>query len=64
MTPDELSVAFLRVPWQGRKFTHYLEIDLGGLNVLQGRSGVYVIPNEMPLNLSGRVISSGKVRRE
>ena len=64
MTPDELSISFLRVPWQGRRFTHYLEIDPGGLNVLRGRPGVYVIPNEAPLNLSGRVIGSGRVPRK
>jgi hypothetical protein len=59
--PNELSKAFINNPWQGRKFTHYLEIDPGGLNVLQGRPGVYVVPNETPLNLNGRIVSSGKV---
>jgi hypothetical protein len=43
------------------KFTHYLEINPDGLNVVEGRPGVYVIPNEVPLDLNNKIISSGKV---
>jgi RHS repeat-associated protein len=59
-TPGQLSAAFLRVPWAGRKFTHYIEIDVRGLNVLQGRSGVFVVPNSGPLDLTGRIVRSGR----
>lgn len=59
--PSKLSQAFLGFPWQERKFTHYVEIDPGGLNVVKGREGVYVIPNEEPLDLNDRIVSSGKV---
>ncbi|MFD5552232.1 HYD1 signature containing ADP-ribosyltransferase family protein [Streptomyces sp. NPDC127068] len=59
-TLGQLSAAFLRVPWAGRKFTHYLEIDVSGLNVLEGRPGVFVIPNSGPLDLTGRIRSSGR----
>jgi len=41
--------------------TGYVEIDASGLGAIQGRMGVYVIPNEVPLNLTGRLLSSGKV---
>jgi hypothetical protein len=61
MKPSQLSRAFINLPFQGRKFTHYLEINTGDLNVIRGRPGVYVVPNEVPLNLNDRVISSGKV---
>jgi len=61
MAPDELSKALVQNPHQVDKFTHYLEINPGGLNVIEGRRGVYVISNEVPLDLNNRVISSGKV---
>jgi hypothetical protein len=32
-----------------------------GLGAVQGRPGVYVIPNETPLDLTGRILNSGKV---
>ena len=40
---------------------NYVEIDASGLNAVQGRPGVYVVPNEAPLDLTGRILSSGKV---
>jgi hypothetical protein len=43
------------------KYTNYVEIDVGGLNVIKGREGVFVVPSEMPLDLTGRIVSSGKV---
>jgi RHS repeat-associated protein len=58
-TPGELSAKFLGFPFQARRFTHFVEIDVRGLSILQGRLGVYVIPNEMPLDISGRITNSG-----
>lgn len=60
-TPAQLSRAFLNTPFQGARFTHYVEVDVTGLNVVKGRPGVFVIPNEGPLNLAGRIVSYGKV---
>jgi len=60
-TPAQLSREFIGQPFQGAKYTHYLEIDVSGLNAVQGRPGVFVIPNEAPLDLTGRIIGSGKV---
>jgi hypothetical protein len=59
-TCDQLSRCFLGVPWAGRRFTNYVEIDVTGLNVVKGRDGVFVIPNQGPLDLTGRIVSSGK----
>jgi hypothetical protein len=61
-TPAQLSRAFLGQPFQGARFTHFVEIDVTGLNVVQGRPGVFVIPNESPLDLTGRIVSSGPVQ--
>jgi hypothetical protein len=58
-TPAQLSRLFINNPFQGARFTHYVEIDVSGLNVVQGRPGVFVIPNEDPLNLAGRLIGWG-----
>jgi hypothetical protein len=60
-TPAQLSRQFLNQPFQGAKFSHYVEVDVTGLNVVQGRPGVFVIPNETPLNLTGRIVNSGPV---
>jgi RHS repeat-associated protein len=58
-TPAQLSREFLGQPFQGQRFTHFLEIDVSGLNTVQGRPGVFVIPGETPLDLTGRIIRSG-----
>ncbi|MFN7769727.1 MAG: HYD1 signature containing ADP-ribosyltransferase family protein, partial [Planctomycetaceae bacterium] len=60
-TPAQLSREFLGQPFQGKRFTHYIEIDVTDLQVIQGRNGVFVIPNDVPLDLTGRVIGSGRV---
>ena len=55
----QLSRCFLGQPFQGNRFTNYVEIDVSGLNVIKGRDGVFVIPNQGQLDLSGRIVSTG-----
>lgn len=62
VTPAQLGKKFLNVP-NKYKYTNYVEIDITGLNVIKGRDGVYVIPNETALDLTNRIISTGKVGR-
>ncbi|MFC9995559.1 putative T7SS-secreted protein [Nocardia sp. NPDC127526] len=61
-TAGQLSHAFLRVPWAGHKYTHFLEIDVRGLDVWRSieRPDVYLIPNQAALDLSGRILRHGK----
>jgi hypothetical protein len=59
LRPGQLSRAFLGHPFSGRRFTHYVEIDVTGLNVVKGRDGVFVIPNEGPLDILGRIVGWG-----
>ncbi len=59
-TPGQLSAAFLRVPWAGQKFTHYVAIDVRGLDVAVGRPGVFVVLGDTPLDLAGRILGSGR----
>jgi HYD1 signature containing ADP-ribosyltransferase len=42
------------------RFTNFVEIDVSGLNVVEGQSGVFLIPNEGPLDLTGRIMSWGR----
>jgi hypothetical protein len=37
---NSLSSTFLRVPGQGQRFSHYLEIDVSGLEVVEGRPAI------------------------
>jgi len=62
-TSGQLSYAFLNDPRGWRRFTHYVEIDVSGLTVVEGRGGVSVIHNAGELNVSGRIVSSGPVPR-
>jgi len=56
-----LSRAFLGFPFQGQRFTHYVEIDVAGLSVVRGREGVFVVLNSDALDLTGKIVSSGPV---
>jgi hypothetical protein len=58
-TGAQLSRSFINNPFQGARFTNYVEIDTSGLNVVQGRPGVFVVPGETPLDLTGRIVSWG-----
>lgn len=60
VTPGQLGKKFINVP-NKYKYTDYVEIDVTDLNVVQGRDGVFVIPNETPLDLTNRIVSIGKV---
>ena len=61
MTPAQLSRQFVNNPFQGARYSHFVEIDTAGLNIIQGRPGVYVVPSEVPLDVTGRVTNAGKV---
>ncbi|MFI9388567.1 HYD1 signature containing ADP-ribosyltransferase family protein [Kutzneria sp. NPDC052558] len=61
-TRGQLSAAFLRVPYAGHKFTHFVEVDVTGLDVYQvkGRPNVFYIPGSKPLNIAGRIVRTGQ----
>lgn len=60
-TPSQLSRKFINNPFQGNKYSHYVEIDVTDLEVTFGRDNVFVILNPEPLDLTDRIISFGKV---
>ena len=59
-TPVSLAKKFINVP-NKYKYTHYVEIDVTDLDVIQSREGVFVIPNSSPLDLSDRIVNTGRV---
>ena len=60
-TPAQLSRHFLALPYLGRRFTHDVAVDVEGLDVIPGRPGVFVIPNDDSLDLAGKIVGSGRV---
>ncbi len=58
-TPAQLSRLFIDNPFQGRRFTHYVAINVDGLPVVLGRPHVYVLPNVMPLFVGDRLVGYG-----
>ena len=59
-TPAQLSKEFINVP-NKYKYTHYVEVNVKGLNPINGRPGVYVVPNNNALDISNRIVSYGKI---
>jgi hypothetical protein len=59
MSCAQLSRCFLGQPFQGQRFTNFVEIDTFGLNVVKGRDGVFIVPGSNPLDLIGRIVRSG-----
>lgn len=55
----QVSSELFGVPWNSRKLSNFVEIDVTGLNVLNPRPGTFLIPNSGSLDLSGRIIRSG-----
>lgn len=41
------------------KLSHFIEININGLEVIEGRPHVFLIPGESPLNLTGRIVRFG-----
>jgi len=59
-SPGQLAYLFLNDPRGWRRFTHFIEIDVVGLNPIEGRPGVFVICNNRPLLLVDRIVSHGR----
>jgi hypothetical protein len=55
-TLPSLSKCFLNNPFRGQRFTNSVTIDTAGLNVVMGRPNVYVVLNQVPLNVSSRIL--------
>ena len=57
----QLSRLFVNNPFQGAKYTHFVEIMVDDLRVVKGRQNVYIVMNTEPLPLKDRVVRSGSL---
>jgi len=60
--PGQLSYIFLNIPFQGRKFTHYVGVNVEGMAFVKGRDNVFVILNQEPLDISTLLAGHGENR--
>jgi RHS repeat-associated protein len=58
--PRQLASRFINVP-NDYRFTHFIEIDITGLNIERHKNGVFVHPSQEPLCIINRVESFGQV---
>ncbi len=56
----QISRALVGNPFNGARFTNYLAVDMRGLVVIPGREHVFVVPNDQPLNVTGRIVGAGR----
>ena len=59
MNVAQLSRALIGHPFQGRRFTHFVEIEVSGLIINKPRQHVFVIHNSDALDVSQRIVSTG-----
>lgn len=55
----QLSMIFFGIPWGGKRFTHFVSIDVTGLTVTFGRQHVYVVNNSADLAIDKRLVNHG-----
>ena len=58
-TNGQLGREFKNMP-NKNMFTNYVGIEVSGLNVVNGREGVYVMPNSTPLYIGDRIVDVGE----
>lgn len=58
-TAGQVSRRLYGVPWKTNSLTHYIQIDVTGLNVIKNAPFNYYIPNNQPLIINNRIVSSG-----
>lgn len=58
--PGPLSMIFFGIPWAGKRFTHNINIDISGLDLVYGRTHVILIKNSEPLDISNRLVGHGR----
>lgn len=44
------------------KYTHYVAIDVSGLDIIKGRDAIFVVRGDTDLDISDRIVGSGKVK--
>lgn len=58
-TAGQVSRRLYGVPWKTNSLTHYIKIDVSGLNVIKNTPHNFLIPNNRPLNIRNRILDGG-----
>ena len=58
-TIGQISRRLYRVPWKTNSLRYIFKIDMDGLNVIKNGPHNFLVPNNTPLNVRGRIIDSG-----
>ena len=58
-TAGQISRRLYEVPWNGRKLSYFIKIDVSGLNVVNNAPHNYLIPGNAPLNIQNRIVGGG-----
>ena len=58
-TKGQTSYRLYGVPWNGRRLTHYIEVETSGLNIINNKPFNFLNPSTAPLNLNGRILGGG-----
>lgn len=58
-TAGQLPRRLYRVSWNTTRLTHYIKIDVTGLNVIRNAHYNYLIPNNQAIDISNRIIENG-----
>ena len=58
-TSGQVSKRLFGVPWNNKKLTHFIDVDVSGLNVVKNGPHNYLIPSSHTLFLNGRLVNHG-----
>ncbi len=59
-TAGQVSKRLFGVPWNTRKISHFIDVDLNGLNIQNNGPHNYSIPNNNNLPIRGRITNHGR----
>ena len=59
LSSGQVSRRLFGVPWNGSKVTHFIDINVGGLNTIKNAPFNYLVPGTNSLPLGGRIVNHG-----
>ncbi|MFZ1458028.1 MAG: HYD1 signature containing ADP-ribosyltransferase family protein, partial [Saprospiraceae bacterium] len=59
LSSGQVSRRLFGVPWNGSKVTHFIDINVGGLNTIKNAPFNYLLPGTNSLPIGGRIVNHG-----
>lgn len=56
-TSGQISRRLLGVPWNSKKLTHFIDVDMSGLKVIKNARHNFLVPGTNSLPLGGRIVN-------